>query len=919
MSTKTTFKRIALVTVAALGFSLLSVAPGSATISGTSATGSVDITLGTASAVNAITGNEARITVPYTITALAAASDTVTIGMNLVTAPSTSSATNANSSTAGWSTQASSSAIAAGGESTFTKSAGVAGGHGATGAAVRWAVTDTITAEGTVNTAATNVTVSTRFFFTPDKAGTYLFSYFVDVDNSGTATSGDEIKYFSLVVADAPATQAIAAKIIDADYATYSTTVGTTAGAWLTICIKDAAGTASNLASGQAALLTIPTGLTLVSVNSTTVSVTAADYAMTRSEFIGGNIGTGCAYVNVRASSAGTYNFTSKLVGGTDSTIALKFVAPTGYTSAQVTGFLNAVGTAVAQTPIGNIGSSLWPSANNATVPAASTSHTLRFNAAAAEAVLPVRVSSTAAHTGLLGAASRDMDLAVTASDTASTATSTSGSASLFSASVAIPTTLSINGDFSYKTFTYNSWTAAATAGTAVTVTGAARSASSGATLSLTTPASTILVAPGATVTATVRCRDNFLTGRALVVLTPVIAGRNALTAVSSIITDASGYATMSYTDASTSTTSLQDTITFTGCTTSTTLLTVNYTSTANLGVSTVAWSAGGGYNDLLGTTVYYKGYTTTAISAGDDPSTGGYTTVTHKVTDVNGTPIQGVPVTFALTGIANAAIVRTSTVDYKTVYTGSTGLAVTRVFAWAPGESIVTATAGGKTATSYITWTGAAASAARVLTGSFKDNVLSYKVVDRYGNGVEGVDISLSRTAGSGFFATGSTTATAVTAADGTVEIQFNGSATVKATLPIGTYAQAWDDAGKIAATAVTAASTTAGVTTGTGASLAPKGVNTVELVVASTSVAEANAQTAADAAAEATDAANAATDAANAAAEAADAATAAAQDAADAVAALSTQVAEMIDALKKQITALTNLVIKIQKKVKA
>jgi len=77
--------------------------------------------------------------------------------------------------------------------------------------------------------------------------------------------------------------------------------------------------------------------------------------------------------------------------------------------------------------------------------------------------------------------------------------------------------------------------------------------------------------------------------------------------------------------------------------------------------------------------------------------------------------------------------------------------------------------------------------------------------------------------------------------------------------------------------------------------------------------------AQAAADSAAEATDAANAATDAANAAAEAADAATAAAQDAADAVAALSTQVAEMIDALKKQITALTNLVIKIQKKVKA
>ena len=72
-------------------------------------------------------------------------------------------------------------------------------------------------------------------------------------------------------------------------------------------------------------------------------------------------------------------------------------------------------------------------------------------------------------------------------------------------------------------------------------------------------------------------------------------------------------------------------------------------------------------------------------------------------------------------------------------------------------------------------------------------------------------------------------------------------------------------------------------------------------------------------DAANEATDAANAATDAANAAAEAADAATAAAQDAQAAVAALATQVSSLIAGIKAQITSLTNLVIKIQKKVKA
>ena len=88
---------------------------------------------------------------------------------------------------------------------------------------------------------------------------------------------------------------------------------------------------------------------------------------------------------------------------------------------------------------------------------------------------------------------------------------------------------------------------------------------------------------------------------------------------------------------------------------------------------------------------------------------------------------------------------------------------------------------------------------------------------------------------------------------------------------------------------------------------------------ISATAKVVDKNAQAAVEAANEALDAANAATDAANSAAEAADAATAAAQSAADAVAKLSSDVAAMIAALKKQITALTNLVIKIQKKVNA
>ncbi|ASY14023.1 hypothetical protein A1sIA53_00230 [Candidatus Planktophila dulcis] len=88
---------------------------------------------------------------------------------------------------------------------------------------------------------------------------------------------------------------------------------------------------------------------------------------------------------------------------------------------------------------------------------------------------------------------------------------------------------------------------------------------------------------------------------------------------------------------------------------------------------------------------------------------------------------------------------------------------------------------------------------------------------------------------------------------------------------------------------------------------------------ISATATVADAAQDAATDAANEATDAANAATDAALAAADAADAATAAAQDASDAVAALSATVAKLVASLKAQITSLTNLVIKIQKKVRA
>ena len=105
-----------------------------------------------------------------------------------------------------------------------------------------------------------------------------------------------------------------------------------------------------------------------------------------------------------------------------------------------------------------------------------------------------------------------------------------------------------------------------------------------------------------------------------------------------------------------------------------------------------------------------------------------------------------------------------------------------------------------------------------------------------------------------------------------------------------------------------------TAGTTTGAIDKTIAGSTATITIAVANPGTEAATA-----AAEEATAAANDATDAALSAAEAAEAATAMAQEAVDAVAELSSQVTALISALRAQITSLTNLVIKIQKKVKA
>jgi trimeric autotransporter adhesin len=439
-------------------------------------------------------------------------------------------------------------------------------------------------------------------------------------------------------------------------------------------------------------------------------------------------------------------------------------------------------------------------------------------------------------------------------------------------------------------------------------------------------PISTLYATHGSSVVATVLVKDQFGAAVANSALTVSVTGRNATTASVALATDATGRASYTLADAGTAATTLtQSVIVFDTVLSTNTNVTVNYGADR---VSKVALST----PTTLDTAA--SGVTHSDINASSTAgASASLVTITATVTDVNGAVLVGVPVTFS-TASAGAAVLSTTV----TVYTGTAGTAAASVYGWTAGVKTFTAAAGAQTTTGTVSFRQGGATGtnspteARTIEAVATGNKIVVTAKDRFGNVVSGVPLWGTRT-GNGTFGGGSNTNGQTTGVDGTAEFLFNagsedsvvtitaGSATAT---PLPCYGQTGHLAGmnvcSTAATQTAYTATTVGTATtaetGVGASFAPAGISSVTVAVPAGTD---SAQVAADAAAEATDAANAATDAANAAAEAADAATAAAQDAADAVAALSTQVTELVSALRKQITSLTNLVIKIQRKVRA
>jgi hypothetical protein len=876
MSTKTTFKRIALVAVAALGMGMLTTAPASAARTAhTVYTTSISTTTDYSPVAGSI-GTEVVHTLRFSTSTTAAVTLTPTV--ILTSRPSGSA---------------------------FAIDAT------ADGTVVSGDAEVTTTSSGSTDANNADLTAATEAGFTNkqgviylnawyDLPGTYVYTLFDDGDDNGRVSGTDFSTTFTVVVGASSTANAYVGAVTVRNASTV--TAGTN-GSLVKINLT-VAGVAAQPDNAGGIKVTLTGTAKVAKVNTVAVTTPSTTYILGRNDFDG----SGNAWINVTNAASEVVTLTLSGTGSVTnftapSAVTITTAAEVASTAAGVYVYVNkGATTGLKQTTAAALGTDGVATSNKT-----ATSVTLSTGAInTTTSAYKDAVTVTDTDGGLFGKAGAAYDILVSAG--ASTCTSNCGSFS-----VATAYTSTITG----QRFSASDMTGTADPYVVTTDTAAATTAT-------VTSADVIRSVYGASHSFTVNVDDQFGLNMSNVAVTAAIAGRNSTVNVASAISNASGNAVLTYTDASTSTTSLVDTLTFTAASGVTDTASVTYTSLAGLGVSTVLATTS---QTSATTGADLTVITPFAIAAGDDGVEAGRQTVTITVKDANAVGIAGVPVAVTVAG-AGAAIYSTT----QLVYTGATGVATASVYAWlAPTYGtnyVVTATAGGVSDTVNTYWGQANADHTRNFTATASGRVITVVAKDRLGNPVLGAAFTARITAGDGFFGTGTNTATGTTDATGTMKFITLESPTDLTVVVQGgnpasaTYAQTDAPAGNISTadpldvfTAATAGTATT-AETGVGATLAPAGNNTATVTVATSVTA---AEVAADAAAEATDAANAATDAANAAAEAADAATAAAQDAADAVAALATSVEAMVSALKKQITSLTNLVIKIQKKVKA
>jgi trimeric autotransporter adhesin len=872
MSTKTTFKRIALVAVAALGLGVVSsVAPANA---GDVHTASISVTTDKAPVAGA-NGTSVVHTVRFS-SATTASSLTVAPKVTLTSKPATSAMVY----------QAPTTSVGIG-KFQFTSASLTAGSDFGI---------STGTATGTLITESGYTYVQYKAYLDAryDVAGSYTWTIWDDSTTVNGVLNGSEVATsFTVVVGGTGTTSTYTATTTawGTTTATGTTISASNAGALIRVALKDAAGNATSPDTAGGVKVTVSGSGLVAAVNDDFSVVDSATYVLASGDFDG----NGYAWVNIVNATAEAV--TVSLSGS--GSMASSFTAP----SAVTVTFAAAVPSTA--DPLFTAGSA--SGLDITTAMAAGTPGVATANKALSSALT--------FQTGKSAATPAKKDTATIADVSGKITGKTNANYTLLVTESDSDSALTYNGTFTvtpvWGSLTAQSFTITNADGDYITVTSDTAVADT-ATVVSTDSFKTLL---GSTNTISVSVVDQFGADWVGGAVSAAITGRNATVSVASAITNADGVATLSYKDASTSTTSLVDVVTFTAATGVTDTATITYVT--SFGVSTVLLTTPN--TDALGVTETIP--TATDIAAGDGAESATGATVTATVKDAAGVALAGVPVVFTVSG-TTAAVLSTQVTGYTSIL----GKASAKVYGWKSGTYTVTATAEGIADTAPVNFyqLGEARNITAVLTSP---RVVTATVTDRFGNPVVGAALT-GTLSGDAFFGTGTNVATGTTSTDGTLKfVLLESSSEVTLKIQAGnpgdsTYQQTDALKGLVASvnpldvfTAYTAG-TALVAEEGVGASFDAAGNNTFTVSIPAV---VSDASVAADAAAEATDAANAATDAANAAAEAADAATAAAQDAADAVAALSTQVSEMVNALKKQITALTNLVIKIQKKVRA
>jgi len=421
--------------------------------------------------------------------------------------------------------------------------------------------------------------------------------------------------------------------------------------------------------------------------------------------------------------------------------------------------------------------------------------------------------------------------------------------------------------------------------------------------------------AVGSTNTVVFTVKDGFgsLVSGATVKVDHDRTATGSASALTALTTDASGQASFTFTDVKT--------IAASAATTLNSAATVNYYVNTSNATGVLSGSA-----TLNFTSTAFVTPATIAITetAEDDDTIGNTVDAiineTITVTTETGSVMSGIAYSVTLSDGLYERKTYASGASQLSGFTDSNGQAYVRIAGYKSGVQTITWTVGALTKADTFTVVSASSKfrsvsvdATTATIDTEKTGYVTVTAKDVYGNVVPSMTLTVTYTGSNGRI------------------VSYNGAQSSSATtdangkLVIGIYAErAGSGTLKVETTSGVAATTT--TTTQGVAPIARVSDVSVAVTSSGTPAAVAAAEAASDAAAEAIDAANAATDAANLAAEAADAATVAAEearDAADAATAaveeLATQVATLMAALKAQITTLANTVAKIAKKVKA